>query len=252
MSDAPTEATDPVLVAYRLHKEYGGGGGPLKVLKGVDLEVHPGETVGIVGRSGSGKSTLLHLLGGLDRPTRGQVVLGGWHLNRLSDSELSGVRSRLLGFVFQFHHLLLEFTALENVALPLRIQGLDGGEAEDRARDVLGEVGLAERLTHRPSALSGGEQQRVAFARALVHEPIVILADEPSGNLDRAISDHLHDLMFDLAREKRVAFVVATHDERLAERTDRLLHVEDGLLTPFVEDVVGENIAAEVTSPAAD
>ncbi|HUP02020.1 MAG TPA: ABC transporter ATP-binding protein [Gemmatimonadota bacterium] len=234
----------PVLMAHRLHKEYGGGGGPLKVLKGVDLEVLPGETVGIVGRSGSGKSTLLHLLGGLDRPNQGQVVLGDWHLNRLSDIELSRVRSRLLGFVFQFHHLLLEFSALENVALPLRIQGAERGEAEERARRMLVEVGLAERLTHRPNALSGGEQQRVAFARALVHEPILILADEPSGNLDRANSEHLHDLMFVLAREKRVAFVVATHDERLAERTDRLLQIEDGLLAPVIED-----LAAGVRAP---
>ena len=230
-------AAGPVLVAHRLHKEYGGEAGPLKVLKGVDLEVLPGDTVGIVGRSGSGKSTLLHLLGGLDRPTRGQVVLGDWHLNRLSDIELSRVRSRLLGFVFQFHHLLMEFTALENVALPLRIQGVEGEEAKERAGRILAEVGLSERMTHRPSALSGGEQQRVAFARALVHDPVVILADEPSGNLDRANSEHLHELMFALAREKRVAFVVATHDERLAEKTDRLLQIEDGLLSPVIEDM---------------
>jgi lipoprotein-releasing system ATP-binding protein len=234
----------PVLVAHRLHKQYEGGGGPLKVLQGVDLEVDPGETVGIVGASGAGKSTLLHVLGGLDRPTRGQVVLGDWHLNQLSDIELSGVRSRLLGFVFQFHHLLQEFSALENVALPLRIQGVEPEEASGRARRILEEVGLEERLTHRPSALSGGEQQRVAFARALVHEPILILADEPSGNLDRANSEHLHDLMFDLAREKRVAFVVATHDEGLAERTDRLLRIEDGVLSP----VAREDLAAALRS----
>lgn len=234
----------PVLVAHRLHKQYEGGGGPLKVLQGVDLEVDPGETVGIVGASGAGKSTLLHVLGGLDRPTRGQVVLGDWHLNQLSDIELSGVRSRLLGFVFQFHHLLQEFSALENVALPLRIQGVELEEASGRARRILEEVGLEERLTHRPSALSGGEQQRVAFARALVHEPILILADEPSGNLDRANSEHLHDLMFDLAREKRVAFVVATHDEGLAERTDRLLRIEDGVLSP----VAREDLAAALRS----
>lgn len=234
----------PVLVAHRLHKQYEGGGGPLKVLQGVDLEVDPGETVGIVGASGAGKSTLLHVLGGLDRPTRGQVVLGDWHLNQLSDIELSGVRSRLLGFVFQFHHLLQEFSALENVALPLRIQGVELEEASGRARRILEEVGLEERLTHRPGALSGGEQQRVAFARALVHEPILILADEPSGNLDRANSEHLHDLMFDLAREKRVAFVVATHDEGLAERTDRLLRIEDGVLSP----VAREDLAAALRS----
>lgn len=236
MSNGPGGAP-PILVAHRLHKEYAGGAGPLRVLNGVDLEVWPGETVAIVGRSGSGKSTLLHLLGGLDRPTRGQVILGDWHLNRLSDAELSGVRSSRLGFVFQFHHLLMEFSALENVALPLRIQGVEGDEASERARCILADVGLAERLSHRPSALSGGEQQRVAFARALVHQPIVILADEPSGNLDRSNSEHLHDLMFALARERSVAFVVATHDDRLAERTDRLLHVEDGLLVPVREKV---------------
>lgn len=220
----------PVLVAHRLHKEYPGGGGPLKVLRGVDLEVHAGETVAVVGASGAGKSTLLHLLGGLDRPTAGSVMLAGCHLNRLSDIDLSRLRSRQLGFVFQFHHLLLEFTALENVAIPLRIQGVDEDVARRRAQTILEEVGLGARLSHRPSALSGGEQQRVAVARALVHEPLVVLADEPSGNLDRANSEHLHDLMFSLAREKNVAFVVATHDEGLAKRTDRLLRIEDGVV----------------------
>ena len=234
------EADGPVLLGHRLHKEYPGGAGPLVVLRGVDLEVQPGETVGVVGASGAGKSTLLHLLGGLDRPTRGRVVLAGQHLSQLSDSELSRVRSKLLGFVFQFHHLLMEFSALENVTLPLRIQGIDDDTARSKARAVLEEVGLGERLTHRPSALSGGEQQRVAFARALVHEPMVILADEPSGNLDRANSEHLHDLMFSLAREKRVAFVVATHDERLAGRTDRLLRLDDGVVAPVTAGVAPE------------
>lgn len=230
MNSGPGTREGPVLVAHRLHKEYLGGGGPLKVLRGVDLEVRAGETVAIVGASGAGKSTLLHLLGGLDRPTAGSVVLAGCHLNRLSDIELSRLRSRRLGFVFQFHHLLQEFSALENVTIPLRIQGMDEAEARRRAQAVLEEVGLGGRLTHRPSALSGGEQQRVAVARALVHEPIVVLADEPSGNLDRANSEHLHELMFSLAREKGVAFVVATHDEDLARRTDRLLRIEDGVL----------------------
>ena len=229
----------PILEARRLHKEYAGATGPVKVLCGVDLAVDAGETVSIVGASGAGKSTLLHLLGGLDRPTHGDVMVGEWHLSRLPEDELSRVRSRLLGFVFQFHHLLLEFSAVENVALPLLIQGVDPGEADRRAREILGEVGLGHRLEHRPSALSGGEQQRVAFARALVHEPIVILADEPSGNLDRANSERLHDLMFELANEKGVAFVVATHDERLAERTDRLLHIEDGTLAPIQLEPLG-------------
>ena len=228
-----------VLEARRLHKEYAGATDPVRVLCGVDLAVEAGETVSIVGASGAGKSTLLHLLGGLDRPTHGEVILAEWHLSRLSDAELSRVRSRLLGFVFQFHHLLLEFSAAENVALPLLIQGVEQGEADRRARAILEEVGLAHRIEHRPSALSGGEQQRVAFARALVHDPVVILADEPSGNLDRANSERLHDLMFELAREKGLAFVVATHDERLAERTDRLLHIEDGALAPIQLEPLG-------------
>ena len=228
-----------VLQARGLYKEYQSGGGPLEVLCGVDLAVCAGETVSIVGASGAGKSTLLHLLGGLDRPTRGEVILGTWYLSRLSDMELSRLRSRLLGFVFQFHHLLLEFSALENVMLPLRIRGMAEEEARERARVFLADVGLAGRLDHRPSALSGGEQQRVAVARALVHEPIVVLADEPSGNLDRVNSEHLHDIMFELAREKNVAFVVATHDERLAERTDRLLAIEDGILAPIQLEPLG-------------
>ncbi|HET9581267.1 MAG TPA: ABC transporter ATP-binding protein [Gemmatimonadota bacterium] len=230
MNSEPGTPSGPVLVAHRLHKEYAGGAGPLKVLRGVDLEIHAGETVAIIGASGAGKSTLLHLLGGLDRPTAGTVVLEGCHLDSLSDIELSRIRSRRLGFVFQFHHLLLEFSALENVAIPLLIQGIVESEAKRRATKVLEEVGLSARLTHRPSELSGGEQQRVAVARALVHEPIVVLADEPSGNLDRANSEHLHGLMFALAQERDVAFVVATHDEELARRTDRLLHIEDGVL----------------------
>ncbi|HYO47258.1 MAG TPA: ABC transporter ATP-binding protein [Gemmatimonadota bacterium] len=228
-----------ILEARRLHKEYAGATEPVRVLCGVDLAVEAGETVSIVGASGAGKSTLLHLLGGLDRPTHGEVILAEWHLGRLADAELSRVRSRFLGFVFQFHHLLLEFSAAENVALPLLIQGVDQDEADQRARAILEEVGLAHRFEHRPSALSGGEQQRVAFARALVHDPIVILADEPSGNLDRANSERLHDLMFELASEKGVAFVVATHDERLAERTDRLLHIEDGTLAPIQLEPLG-------------
>jgi len=228
-----------VLEARRLHKEYASGAGPLEVLCGVDLAVLAGETVAVVGASGAGKSTLLHLLGGLDRPTRGEVILDTWYLSRMSEEELSRLRSRYLGFVFQFHHLLLEFSALENVMLPLRIQGVEEEEARVRARDLLVGVGLGERLEHRPSALSGGEQQRVAVARALVHEPMVVLADEPSGNLDRANSEHLHDILFDLAREKNVAFVVATHDEHLAERADRLLGIEDGLLAPVQLEPLG-------------
>ena len=239
MSSGAWDTAVPPLVAERLHKEYPGGAGPLVVLRGVDLTVQAGETVAIVGASGAGKSTLLHLLGGLDRPTHGEVVLAGRYLSRLGDAELSEVRSRHLGFVFQFHHLLMEFTALENVAMPLLIQGVAEEEARVRAAAILTEVGIGQRLEHRPSALSGGEQQRVAVARALVHEPIVVLADEPSGNLDRANSEMLHDLMFELAGGKGVAFVVATHDEGLARRTDRVLHVEDGILVPAEATLVG-------------
>jgi lipoprotein-releasing system ATP-binding protein len=239
MSEGPWDAAAPPLAAERLHKEYPGGAGPLRVLKGVDLTVQAGETVAIVGASGAGKSTLLHLLGGLDRPTHGEVILSGRYLSRLGDAELSEVRSRQLGFVFQFHHLLMEFTALENVAMPLLIQGVADEEARERAAGILTEVGIGQRLEHRPSALSGGEQQRVAVARALVHEPIVVLADEPSGNLDRANSEMLHDLMFELAGGKGVAFVVATHDEGLARRTDRVMHVEDGILVPAEATFVG-------------
>ena len=239
MSREGWKADEPILRADRLHKEYPGGAGPLKVLRGIDLGVAPGETVAIVGASGAGKSTLLHLLGGLDRPTRGEVVLGGRYFGSLSDGELSEVRSRKLGFVFQFHHLLMEFSAVENVAMPLRIQGVEAERAERRASAILEEVGLGERLDHRPNALSGGEQQRVAVARALVHEPVVVLADEPSGNLDRSNSERLHDLMFDLATERGVAFVVATHDERLATRADRVLNIEDGVLTPLESGVLG-------------
>lgn len=157
MSGREWQSTEPILAAERLHKEYPGGAGPLRVLRGIDLAVAAGETVAIVGASGAGKSTLLHVLGGLDRPTRGEVVLGGRYLSRLSDGELSEVRSHTLGFVFQFHHLLMEFTAVENVAMPLRIQGADDDESRRRARKILEEVGLGERLDHRPGALSGGE-----------------------------------------------------------------------------------------------
>lgn len=238
MSGEGWKPDEAILVADRLHKEYPGGAGPLQVLRGIDLAVAPGETVAVVGASGAGKSTLLHLLGGLDRPTRGEVVLGGRYLGGLSDAELSEMRSRMLGFVFQFHHLLMEFSAVENVAMPLRIQGVETAEAERRATAILDEVGLGERLDHRPNALSGGEQQRVAVARALVHDPIVVLADEPSGNLDRSNSERLHDLMFGLASERDVAFVVATHDERLARRADRLLNIEDGVLTPLESGIL--------------
>jgi lipoprotein-releasing system ATP-binding protein len=186
--------------------------------------------VAVIGASGAGKSTLLHLLGCLDRPTAGEVVLDGQSVARLMEPELAAVRNRRIGFVFQFHHLLREFTALENVMMPLLIAGTPGHEASDRARVLLEQVGLGRRTTHKPNELSGGEQQRVAVARALVNRPLVILADEPSGNLDTHTSEQLHDLFFGLRDERGAALVLATHNRELADRADRVLLVKDGQL----------------------
>jgi lipoprotein-releasing system ATP-binding protein len=218
------------LRGIRIYKEFPSGEGRLEVLKGVDFALAPGETVSIVGESGAGKSTLLQILGGLDRPTRGQVILGDAHLARLDDRTLSRVRNRELGFVFQFHHLLMEFSAVENVMMPLLIRGIARAEARPRAQAVLERVGLAARLDHKPRALSGGEQQRVAVARAIVHGPRVVLADEPSGNLDHRNSARLHELLFELAHERRAGFVVVTHNRELAAETDRCVVLEDGVL----------------------
>lgn len=208
----------------------GATGDPIRVLRGVDLEVERGETVAIVGPSGAGKSTLLHVLGGLDLPTSGRVSLGGRDLSELSDQELARVRNEFVGFVFQFHHLLRDFTALENVMMPQIIAGVDPSRARARAMDLLSQVGLSDRVEHRPAKLSGGEQQRVAVARALVNEPPVLLADEPSGNLDRETSERLHSVLFDLVRHHDTALVVVTHNISLAERTDRVLELRDGIL----------------------
>ncbi len=208
-------------------------GSELTVLDGVEIRVARGEAVAVIGASGAGKSTLLHLLGGLDRPTSGQVLLEGQDLAALPDRELAGVRNRRIGFVFQFHHLLREFSALENVMMPLLIAGTAEASAEARARELLHEVGLAPRASHRPSELSGGEQQRVAVARALVNRPALLLADEPSGNLDTHTSEQLHDLFFRLRAEHGVAMVLATHNRELADRADRILLVKDGQLRSF-------------------
>jgi lipoprotein-releasing system ATP-binding protein len=214
-----------------LRKVFAGGDGqPLEVLRGVELEVHRGEFTAIVGASGAGKSTLLHQLGALDRPTSGDIWLDGSRYADLDDGELAELRNRKLGFVFQFHHLLREFSALENVMMPLLIGGMDSRQATSRAEEVLSLVGLAGRMSHRPSELSGGEQQRCAVARALVHDPSVVLADEPSGNLDHANADRLHDVFFRLAREYETAVVVVTHNRQLAGRADRILLLEDGRL----------------------
>ena len=221
-----------VLEAVDLAKVYrGGDGGVITVLDGINLEVGRGEMVAVVGSSGAGKSTLLHLLGALDKPTRGEVRIDGHTLAGRSDEDLSALRNRSVGFVFQFHHLLREFTALENVMMPLRIAGWEDGRASVRAEELLARVGLSGRTKHKPSALSGGEQQRTAVARALALDPVVLLADEPSGNLDHANSERLHDLLEELSRDLEIAMVIATHNRSLAARAHRTLLLEDGRLT---------------------
>jgi lipoprotein-releasing system ATP-binding protein len=221
-----------VLEASDVAKSYrGGDGGIIHVLDGVNLAVARGEMVAIVGASGAGKSTLLHLLGALDAPSRGSISIDGKPIAALDDDSLAELRNRKVGFVFQFHHLLREFSALENVMMPLRIAGVDEGDARRRAGEHLERVGLGGRVHHRPSELSGGEQQRTAVARALVVEPAVLLADEPSGNLDHTNSERLHDLFAQLARDLELGMVVVTHNRSLAGRADRTLVLEDGKLT---------------------
>jgi lipoprotein-releasing system ATP-binding protein len=221
-----------VLAADALSKTYiGGDGGEIRVLQSVDMQVTRGEMVAIIGASGAGKSTLLHLLGALDRPTSGRISIDGRDVGGLDDASLSALRNRTVGFVFQFHHLLREFTALENVMMPLRIGGAEESQARGRAMQLLERVGLAGRVHHRSSALSGGEQQRTAVARALANDPAVLLADEPSGNLDHQNSERLHDLFGELARELELGMVIVTHNRSLAARADRVLQLEDGRLT---------------------
>jgi lipoprotein-releasing system ATP-binding protein len=221
-----------VLEAVDLAKVYrGGDGGDITVLNGINLQVAQGDMIAVVGASGAGKSTLLHLLGALDQPTRGSVRIAGEALTDRNDDELSKLRNASVGFVFQFHHLLREFTALENVMMPLRIAGWDDDRAKRRAADLLDRVGLGGRTQHKPAELSGGEQQRTAVARALAIDPVVLLADEPSGNLDHGNSERLHDLLIGLARDLEIAMVIATHNRSLASRADRTLLLEDGRLT---------------------
>jgi lipoprotein-releasing system ATP-binding protein len=227
----PVAGAEPSIVARGVRKSYvGGDGSQLQVLDGVDLEVRPGEMVSVIGQSGSGKSTLLHVLGALDHADAGEVTIGGKRIASLKEEALAELRGRNVGFVFQFHHLLREFSALENVMMPQLITGVAERDARRRAEELLGLIGLTARASHKPAQLSGGEQQRVAVARALANRPLALLADEPSGNLDPETSERLHDLLFAVCREEGAAMVLVTHDLGLAARADRVLRLHGGQL----------------------
>jgi lipoprotein-releasing system ATP-binding protein len=217
-----------ILSATDIHREFATANGVLPVLKGISMQVRKGEITAVTGASGVGKSTLLHVLGGLDRPTSGEVRINDELLTGKSEQALATFRTRNVGFVFQFHYLLEDFTAVENVMIPMILAGSDLAKARHEAELLLAQVGLTNRTTHRPRELSGGEQQRVAVARALANSPNVVLADEPSGNLDTTTGRKLHELLFGLSREKSISFVIATHNQELADSCDRTIHMIDG------------------------
>ena len=233
MTDGNADAGSVVLSAQGVTRAFHEGSSTLEGLRGLDLQVRSGERLGIIGASGSGKTTLLQILGGLDRPDSGRVSIDGRDLHALSETERGQLRNRTIGFVYQFHHLLAEFSAQENVAMPLLVRRMDAASAAQRAAALLGRVGLSERLNHRPHQLSGGERQRAAVARALVTQPRLVLADEPTGNLDGRNAEQVFALMLELNRELGTSLVVVTHDVRLAARMDRVLELDQGQLRPI-------------------
>lgn len=228
-----TQTLSPILECRTVTKDYVDGDSIIKVLMGIELSVMPGEQIAIIGRSGSGKTTLLQLLGGLDKPTTGQVWMKSQNVHALNEREQEKLRNKTLGFIYQLHHLLPEFTAIENVAMPLLIGDVGSAEAKRRAADMLDQVGLSHRLTHRPSELSGGERQRVAIARALVNNPDCILADEPTGNLDAENANQVFDVIQTLNRQHNTSIIIVTHDIQLAKRMDRILELQSGHLQAY-------------------
>jgi lipoprotein-releasing system ATP-binding protein len=224
---------DIVLEGIDLHKDFQTGAGTLHVLKGVNIGIRKREIVSVVGASGVGKSTLLHILGALDRPTKGKVKMNSTDVFALNDKRLAHFRNKTVGFVFQFHHLLPEFSALENVMMPRLIAGEDVGSIQKKGQELLSEVGLSDRADHKPGELSGGEQQRVAVARAFINDPQIVIADEPSGNLDKTTGEELHNLIMELNQKKGQTFIIATHNLLLAERGHRIIEIADGEAVPY-------------------